>query len=337
MPTCVERVCTAAVLCAFLASAASGDILSEPYAAVTEPLGLGKVPSVPVYYVIGDSGVPGPQNQGHTSNAGFVITNEGVVVFDALGTPALGYALIKAIRGITDLPITHVVVSHYHADHIYGLEAFADHAGRPQIIAQANTVAYASGNAASQGEDAQRRLDQRRQALFPWVTERTRIVDPDKVFEDRLTFVEGGITFDLRHLGPAHAPGDSVMLVRDYGVLFSGDLVYKARVPYLDSPHTDIFRWLEELDRIAANAEDLKFLIPGHGQPSADIAGSVAMTRGYIRYLVEQLQPAVDNFTGFDEAYRDIDWSAYADLPAFDASNRGNAYRVYLELEARSF
>ena len=56
-----------------------------------------------------------------------MITSEGVVVFDALGTPSLGWALLREIRKLTDKPVKYVVVSHYHADHIYGLQAFRDH------------------------------------------------------------------------------------------------------------------------------------------------------------------------------------------------------------------
>ena len=63
-------------------------------------------------------------NKGVISNAGFVVTGDGVVAFDALGTPALGRAMIAAIGGVTHAPIRRVIVSHYHADHIYGLQAF---------------------------------------------------------------------------------------------------------------------------------------------------------------------------------------------------------------------
>ena len=49
------------------------------------------------------------------------------------------------------------------------------------------------------------------------------------------------------------------------------------------------------------------------------------------------MRKAVQNFVPFDEAYAATDWSRYKDLPAFDASNRGNAYRIYLEMEAESF
>ena len=45
---------------------------------------------------------------------------------------------------------------------------------------------------------------------------------------------------------------------------------------------------------------------------------------------------AVRDLVPFDEAYRNTDWSRYEKLPAFDASNRGNAYRIYLDEEARS-
>lgn len=156
------------------ATAAAAASKSTPYAAVTLPFELHKVPDVPVYYIVGLSGVPDSVNQGHTSNAGFVVTDAGVVVFDALGTPALGYRMLERIREVTDKPIKYIVVSHYHADHIYGLQAFKDHAGNPPVVAQRGTLGYAAGSSAEQGEDAGRRLEQRRQALFPWVDEQTR-------------------------------------------------------------------------------------------------------------------------------------------------------------------
>ena len=78
------------------------------------------------YFIRGEAGVPSVANRGHTSNAGFVVTREGVVVFDALGTPVLGKEFIDAIRKVTPVPIRRVIVSHYHADHFYGLPPFKD-------------------------------------------------------------------------------------------------------------------------------------------------------------------------------------------------------------------
>ena len=98
---------------------------------------------------------------------------------------------------------------------MYGLQAFVDHADVDTIIAQQQTAAYRDGDAASQGEDAQRRLEQRRAVLFPWVAGDIRIVAPTRTFTERYEFKLGGVRFEISHLGPAHARGDSIMLVRD--------------------------------------------------------------------------------------------------------------------------
>jgi glyoxylase-like metal-dependent hydrolase (beta-lactamase superfamily II) len=311
--------------------------VATPYGASSLEMKLYKVKDAPVYYLIGFSAVPSAQNEGHTSNAGFVVTDAGVVVFDALGTPALGYRLLQRIREVTDKPIERIVISHYHADHVYGLQAFEEHAGNPPVWAQALTLGYVGGSTASQGEDAERRLEQRREALFPWVDEHTHVVPPTHTFENEMTFELGGVSFVLKHLGPAHAPGDSIMLVENYGVLFSGDVIYKGRVPFLDSPETNTRHWLEGLDYLTALKPQPRFVIPGHGQPSEKVSEAIAVTHDYIKYVRDAMRKAAANLVPFDEAYAATDWSAYKTMPAFAASNRGNAYRIYLELEAESF
>lgn len=335
MPTCAEArtlLLAGALLFGVPATAAPVD---TPYGAVSLPFDLLRVADTPVYYVEGLSGVPDSVNEGHTSNAGFVVTDAGVVVFDALGTPALGYRLLQRIREVTDQPIKVVVVSHYHADHIYGLQAFKEHADGVPVLAQRGTLGYAGGSAASQGEDAERRLEQRREALFPWVDEKTYIVSPDAVFDEQTDFSLGGVEFEIRRLGPAHAPGDSVMLVKNHGVLFGGDVIYGGRVPFLDSPETDIDHWLAGLDYIAGLKQQVRYVVPGHGTLADDPAQAVQATRDYILYVRAAMARAVSDFVPFDQAYRETDWSAYENLPAFAASNRGNAYRIYLNEESR--
>lgn len=335
MPICADfrgLLLAGALLFGAVATAAPVD---TPYGAVSLPFELHRVGDTPVYYVEGLSGVPDSVNEGHTSNAGFVVTDAGVVVFDALGTPALGYRLLQRIREVTDQPIKVVVVSHYHADHIYGLQAFKEHADGVPVLAQRATRGYAGGSAANQGEDAERRLEQRRQALFPWVDEKTYIVAPDAVFDEQTDFSLGGVEFEIRRLGPAHAPGDSIMLVKNHGVLFGGDVIYGGRVPFLDSPETDVDQWLAGLDYIAGLKDQVRYVVPGHGALADDPAQAVRATRDYIRYVRAAMARAVRDFVPFDEAYRETDWSAYEKLPAFAASNRGNAYRIYLDEEAR--
>lgn len=332
------------VFIGLLAVTLSSHVMALDRTAVATPYGeskldmrLFKVKDAPIYYVVGLSGVPDSENEGHTSNAGFVVTDGGVVVFDALGTPAMGYRLLQRIREVTDQPIERVIISHYHADHIYGLQAFDEHAGKPPVWAQELTLGYVGGTTDSQGEDATRRLEQRRIALAPWVDENTYIVAPTKTFKDELSFEVGGVRFMVKHLGPAHAPGDSIMLVENYGVLFGGDVIYKGRVPFMDSPETDTLRWLSVLDYLAELNPAPRYVIPGHGVASESLAEAVTTTRDYINFVRGAMGEAARNFIPFEEAYNATDWSTYRNMPAFEGSNRGNAYRIFLEMEAEPF
>ena len=67
--------CLAAACLVAASPGAAADAVNTPYGEVTLPFALHQVPDVPVYYVIGLSGVPGADNEGHTSNAGFVVTD----------------------------------------------------------------------------------------------------------------------------------------------------------------------------------------------------------------------------------------------------------------------
>ena len=78
------------------------------------------------YMVQGVSALGSSANRNFISNAAFVVTPEGVLVVDALGSPALARELLAEIRRITPAPVRYVVVTHYHADHIYGLQAFKE-------------------------------------------------------------------------------------------------------------------------------------------------------------------------------------------------------------------
>ena len=274
-----------------------------------------------VYYVQGMAGMVSAANQGFNSNAGFVITDEGVVVFDALGTPSLGAALLQAIRRITDRPIVRVIISHYHSDHFYGVQAFQE-AGA-EIWAHERVRDYLA-------TDAPRlRLAERRQSLFPWVSDESRVIAPDRYVADGTTFRLGGLTFRLILAGPAHTAEDMMMLVEEEGVLFAGDLIFAGRLPFVGD--ADSRAWLAALDDLARRAP--RYVIVGHGPMSADAVADIELTRGYLRFLRREMGKAVEEMAGFDEAYAAVDWSRYERLPAFAEGNRRNAYNTYLLME----
>ena len=306
---------------------------AESYAPLPHPLVVEQVRGEPIYYTLGSPGVPSHDNEGNTSNAGFIVTADGVVVFDALGTPSLGWNLLQAIRKITHAPVRYNVVSHYHADHIYGLQAFKDHTSS-LVVAQERATEYREDEETS-GERAEQRLDQRREALAPWVDANTRVVPPDITFTQQLTLYLGGKRFVLIYAGPAHSASDSMMMVEPDRILFAGDVVQNGRIPFMNADDVDTANWLRGLDTV--EKLDPKFIIPGHGRPSIDAKEAIAFTRDYITYVRAAMGKAAANWVDFDAAYAQTDWSKYKNMPAFDANNRGNAYRIFLEMERSEF
>lgn len=304
-----------------------------PYAPLTIPLHVEQVPDAPIWYSIGNPGIPGKDNEGNTSNAGFVVTSDGVAVFDALGTPSLGWALLQKIKQATDKPVRYVIASHYHADHIYGLQAFRDHTPA-LIIAQEQAGDY-KVNEETADERAEQRLDQRRGALSPWVDEKTRVVPPDIAFKERMTIALGDRRLTLLFAGPAHSSSDMMMMVEPDGVLFAGDIVQNSRIPFMNSDDVSTAHWLAALSEVEKLQP--KFIIPGHGKASTKATEAIAFTRDYIQYVREAMAKAVQDWTDFDAAYAQTDWSKYKEMPAFASNNRGNAYRIYLELEQSQF
>ena len=273
------------------------------------------------WYVQGRSGVASSANEGFNSNAGFVVTDSGVVVVDALGTPSLGFALLQAIRRITAQPVRRVILTHYHADHFYGLQAFKD-AGA-EVWAQEAAKPYLAS------AEPRKRLAQRAEDLFPWVTSDMPIVAPDRWLGEHEAFTLGGVRFEVDHLGPAHSPEDSIVVLPDDGVIFAGDILVSGRIPYVGA--ADSKAWLAHIDRLLAMKP--RVMVTGHGAVSRDPARDLALTRDYLAYLREAMGRAAEELTPFDEAYDKTDWSRFSSLPAFVAANRINAYETYLLME----
>lgn len=273
------------------------------------------------YYVKGLSGAASAENQGFMSNAGFVVTKEGVVVFDTLGSPALAKNLVAAISRITSQPIRRVIVSHYHADHIYGMQVFK--------TLGAEIWAHTAGQEYIGSDEAQKRLQQRREILKPWIDENTQVIAADKWLEGDASFEMGGLHFELRHVGPAHSSEDIAMFVKEDSVLYSGDLVFKGRVPFVGNADSRL--WLEALDKLIAFKP--AYMIPGHGSSSSTPVEDLKLTRDYLKFVRQAMGKAVKDFVPFDEAYEKTDWSQFSRLPAFLDANRANAYNTYLLME----
>lgn len=273
------------------------------------------------WYVEGLPGVASRDNRGYNSNAGFVVTEAGVVVIDTLGTPPLGSALIAAIRKVTAQPIVRVVLTHFHADHYYGLPAFR--ALDVEIYAQVAGIRY------TDSPEAALRHAQRARDLFPWVQPNDRLVTADYWVDGHAGFTLGGVRFELTHLGPAHSPEDLIVQVIDDQVLYSGDILFAGRIPYVGE--ADSREWLATTARLLAF--EPRVMVAGHGPASFDPGRDLSLTRDYIADVRARMARAVATLTAFDEAYAAEDWSRWSGYPAFADAHRANAWNIYLQVE----
>lgn len=273
------------------------------------------------WFVQGQAALGSAANQNFISNAGFVVTDDSVVVVDALGSPSLAEQLLHRIRGITAKPVSHVLLTHYHADHVYGLQAFK--------AAGATIVALRPGQDYLNSDTARLRLEASRQDLFPWIDEHTQLVPADRWLDGDTDLVVGGVEFRLRAVGPSHTPEDMVVHVPAERVLYAGDLVFRGRIPFVGQ--ADSRRWIAALETLLGY--DVRVLVPGHGPHSTAPADDLRLTRDYLVHLRLTMGEAARNLEPFDEAYRKADWSRFDKLPLFGAANRMNAYNTYLLME----
>lgn len=274
-----------------------------------------------VWYVEGLSALGSGENQNFISNAGVVVTPEGVVVIDALGSPALAERLLALIATVTPLPVKHVILTHYHADHVYGLQVFKDRG--------AQIWAHEGGREYLQSDTARQRLEVSRTDLAPWVDEHTRLVPADHWLNAPYTLTLGGVDLQMRHVGPSHTSEDLAVYLPQQRVLFAGDLVFRSRIPYVGQ--ADSGHWIQALDGLLPL--DINTLVPGHGPLSREARQDIQLTRDYLAYLRTSMQEAARNLEPFDEAYAHTDWSRFEHLPLFRYANRMNAYNTYLLME----
>jgi glyoxylase-like metal-dependent hydrolase (beta-lactamase superfamily II) len=274
-----------------------------------------------VYYVEGVSEMGSSANQNFISNSGFVITPVGVVVIDALGSPELARRLLAEIAKVTNKPIHTVVLTHYHADHIYGLQVFKEVGAR--IVAHGAAREYLTS------DTARLRLNISRQELWPWVDEKTRLVPADEWLTKSKMLVVGGVHFDIQPVGPSHTAEDLVVYLPKHKVLFAGDLMFRNRIPFVGQ--ADSRHWIDAMGNLLQF--DTLWVVPGHGPISNDPKGDMTLTRDYLIYLREAMGRAAKDMEPFESAYSATDWSKFDTMPLFKSANRMNAYNTYLLME----
>lgn len=288
-------------------------------------------------------------------NATFVITESDVIVFDGGGTARMAEQVLAKIQEETDLPITHIGISHWHGDHHFGihvlLEAFPDaevvahrftrdamlgspisYIDRYPTFAERNrpgieTVVESGKD--SQGNDVDESMREQYGVLLDDLEfigaefQRSRVTVPTLTIEDRLTLHRGGRTVEFLFLGAGNTAGDLLMWLPEEKVVATGDLVVHP-TPYLYNVPPRA--WAETMR--ALNALGYEALVPGHGAVQRDTE--------YVDLLIELAESAADQRDALlaegmaeDEVVARLDFSAFEERFARGDPYLANRFRVW--------
>ena len=186
-------------------------------------------------------------------NSGVVVGDDAVMVIEAQATPRLAQKVIECVRGVTDKPITHVALTHYHAVRVLGASAFA---AQQVIMSDA-----ARAMVAERGQEDWDSEFQRFPRLFEGHESIPGLTWPTTTFRDRMTVFLGRRRVDLVQLGRAHTAGDIVVHVPDQNVMFTGDIVEAHSACYCGDGH--FADWGPTLERI--RSFEPAAIAPGRG------------------------------------------------------------------------
>ena len=232
-----------------------------------------------------------PANGGGIANLGFVIGGHSVAVIDSGGSRAEGERLLAAIRARTGLPVSHVILTHVHPDHVLGTSAFMG-AGA-EVVGHANLAAALAQSGPIYLANLRR--------LIGAGMEGTSIVPPTQAVSDAATIDLGGRVLELRAWPTAHTATDLTVLDRTTGTLFAGDLLFMERLPVVDGSLLGWLRVMDELQALPATR-----VVPGHGPPSAPWPDAARPQRDYLLYLRDQVRAELGRNRTLEQAVDEI-------------------------------
>ncbi|MDC8758236.1 MBL fold metallo-hydrolase [Janthinobacterium fluminis] len=220
-------------------------------------------------------------------NSGVIIGDDGVMVIDTTATPIMARALIRHIRGVTDLPIKYVVLSHYHAVRVLGASAYFEE-GAEQIIASRGTYEMI----VERGEQDMKSEIERFPRLFSGVESVPGLTWPTMVFEKEMSIFMGKLEVKLMQVGMGHTKGDTIAWIPAQKICFSGDLVEYDAAAYTGDAQLE--EWPATLEALRAlGAEQL---IPGRGPAlvtPAQVNAGIDYTKDFVTTLLDSAKQAV--------------------------------------------
>jgi len=268
-------------------------------------------------------------------NAVFVVTDQGVVLFDAGGSPLMGESIVEKVRSVSNQPITHVIISHWHGDHMRGLQSiqaafpnvqiFTHPHSRERIVttqekwlkrrvSMVPNIVKAVNASLNANQDLSGRtlIDPEKAWLKQGLTitdqldkenNRTAYVIPNRTFEN-MTLYMGNREIQFFCPGKAHTAGDIIMWLPQEKIVATGDIV-TAPIPLMPSAYTNDY--ISVLNKI----KDLGFtaLVPGHGAVQHD-SQYIDLLAETIQTVSAQMKSLIQKGVSQDDAVSKIDFSS---------------------------
>ncbi|MDQ7016034.1 MAG: MBL fold metallo-hydrolase [Gammaproteobacteria bacterium] len=272
------------------------------------------------YLLFGNVGSLNSKNRGFNSNAGFVVTSKGVVLIDALGTPMLGRRLIATVAAVTDLPITHLILTSLESSHSLGSSAIAQLPG-VTVIAAASAPAELSYSDALLTEYRQR-LPEDMQGLRP-VSVSKRIVTPRYGYE---TLLVGEHSFEMYSLA-----GAALMLYQvDDDILWLSDLASNQVVPDLSQSDLDLRR--QTLEWLQEHFAEVELMVPGHGSAQSSPFVMLEQNVRYLDGLNVEVKRGFDLGLSLAEILAQVTLLAWSEWHLYEQHHQANVRAFYQSL-----
>jgi glyoxylase-like metal-dependent hydrolase (beta-lactamase superfamily II) len=179
---------------------------------------------------------------GGGGNTAVFVTDLGVVLVDTK-LAGWGQPILDKIKTITTKPVTTIINTHAHDDHVGSNEFFPTSV---EIVAQENT-----------------RLNMDRLDAFKGV--KVNFL-PKLMFKDKMSLGSGKDRIDLYYFGPGHTGGDAWVVFPTQRVMHAGDMILPRQAPIIDFDHGGSgLAYPDTLAKAAASVKNVDAIIPGHG------------------------------------------------------------------------
>ncbi|WP_370312355.1 MBL fold metallo-hydrolase [Sagittula sp.] len=258
-------------------------------------------------------------------NTGVIVGDDSVMIVEAQATPRLARKVIEHVREVTDKPISHLVLTHYHAVRVLGASAY----GAREIIMSDTARAMV----AERGQEDWDSEFDRFPRLFQGHEEIPGLTWPTTTFSEAMTVYLGNRRVDIMHLGRAHTAGDAVIWVPDQEVMFTGDIVEYHSACYCGDGHYG--DWEDTLMNIAAY--EPKAIAPGRGDALVGeemVATAIENTADFVRSTYKPVQKVVGRGGSLKEAWdavREACDPKFSDYAIYEHCLPFNVARAYDE------